>query len=99
MEKMDWITSITNANSKPDNLEGCMNKNGTVTLIMKFIINHFSLDTDWILIFTMYIAYKVFCKMILNSKYTASDFGENQELNCNSVKLKNPIQSCHRSIP
>ena len=57
------------------------------------------LETDWILIITMYIAYKVFCKIILNSKYTASDFGENQELNCNSVKLKNPIQSCHRSIP
>ena len=53
----------------------------TVTLIMKFIINHFSLDTDWILIFTMYIAYKVFCKIILNSKYTASDFGKNPESN------------------
>ena len=28
MEKLDWITSKTNANNKPDNLEGCMNKNG-----------------------------------------------------------------------
>ena len=37
------------------------------------------LDTDWILIFIMYIAYKVFCKIILNSKYTASDFGKNPE--------------------
>ena len=33
------------------------------------------MDTDWILIITMYIAYKVFCKIILNRKYTASDFG------------------------
>ena len=39
------------------------------------------LDTDWILIITMYIAYKVFCKIILNRKYTASDFGKNPESN------------------
>ena len=38
------------------------------------------LDTDWILIFTMFIAYKVFCKIILNSKYTASDFGKKLEV-------------------
>ena len=37
------------------------------------------LATDWILIFTMFIAYKVFCKIIINSKYTASDFGNNPE--------------------
>ena len=69
----------------------------TVTLIMKFIISHFLLDTDWILIFTMYIAYKVFCKIILNSKYTASDFGKNPESNRKIYRYTVEIPQVDRS--
>ena len=44
------------------------------------------MDTDWILIITMYIAYKLFCKIILNRKYTASDFGKNPESKVIEIK-------------
>ena len=44
------------------------------------------LDKDWALIFTMFIAHKVFCKIILNSKYTASDFGKNPESKVIEIK-------------
>ena len=44
------------------------------------------LDTDLILIITMYITYKVFCKIILNSKYTTSDFGKTPESKVIEIK-------------
>ena len=50
---------------QPDKLEGCMNKKN---------ISHFLSDTNWILISTMYLHTKVFCKIIpiLNTQHKTS---------------------------